>query len=64
MEAYLDFTFVELQLVFCKNFIIVPNDEHVYLQLKNMKQEKKERVEVYYERLLKLDNSLQHRTTK
>jgi hypothetical protein len=27
-----------------------------------MKQEKNERVEVYYERLLKLANSLQHRT--
>jgi hypothetical protein len=28
-----------------------------------MKQEKNERVEVYYERLLKLANSLQHTTT-
>ncbi len=28
-----------------------------------MKQKKNERVEVYYERLLKLTNSLQHRTT-
>jgi hypothetical protein len=28
-----------------------------------MKQEKNERVEVYYERLLKLTNSLQHKTT-
>ncbi len=28
-----------------------------------MKQKKNERVEVYYERLLKLANSLQHRTT-
>jgi hypothetical protein len=27
-----------------------------------MKEEKNERVEVYYERLLKLANSLQHRT--
>jgi hypothetical protein len=27
-----------------------------------MKQEKNKRVEVYYERLLKLANSLQHRT--
>ncbi len=38
----------------------VQNDEHVQLQLKNMKQEKNERVEVYYEKLLKLANSLQH----
>jgi hypothetical protein len=28
-----------------------------------MKHEKNERVEVYYERLLKLANSLQHKTT-
>jgi hypothetical protein len=28
-----------------------------------MKQEKNERVEVYYERLLKLANNLQHKTT-
>jgi hypothetical protein len=28
-----------------------------------MKQEKSERVEFYYEKLLKLGNSLQHRTT-
>jgi hypothetical protein len=28
-----------------------------------MKQEKNERMEVYYERLLKLANSLQHKTT-
>jgi hypothetical protein len=28
-----------------------------------MKQEKNERVEVYYERLLKLANSFQHKTT-
>ncbi len=32
------------------------------MQLNNMKQEKNERVEVYYERLLKLANSLQHMT--
>jgi hypothetical protein len=40
----------------------VQNDEQVYLHLKNMKHEKNERVEVYYERLLKLANSLQHMT--
>ncbi len=28
-----------------------------------MKQKKNERVDVYYERLLKLANSLQHKTT-
>jgi hypothetical protein len=34
----------------------------MYLQLKNMKHEKNERVEVYYERLLKSANILQHKT--
>jgi hypothetical protein len=34
------------------------NDEQVYVQLKNLKQESTERVDVYYERLLKLANSL------
>jgi hypothetical protein len=50
-------------LAFCERYKKIQNDEQVYLQLKNMKQEKNERVEVYYERLLKLANSLQHRTT-
>ncbi len=59
---YLYYTFVELQLAFCKRYRKVQNDEQVYLQLKNMKQEKNERVEVYYEILLKLANSLQHKT--
>jgi hypothetical protein len=42
---------------------MIQNDEQVYLQLKNMKQENNERVEVYYEILLKLANNLQHITT-
>jgi hypothetical protein len=50
-------------LVFCKRYKKIQNDEQVYLQLKNMKQEKNERAEVYYERLLKLANSLKHKTT-
>jgi hypothetical protein len=35
----------------------IQNDEQVYLQLKNLKQESIERMEVY-ERILKLANSL------
>jgi hypothetical protein len=50
--------FAKLQLVFCKRYKKVHNDEQVYLQLKNMKQKKNEIVEVYYEILLKLANSL------
>jgi hypothetical protein len=51
-----------LLLFFCK-VQKVQNDEQVYLELKSMKQEKEWRVEVYYERLLKLADSLQHNIT-
>jgi hypothetical protein len=63
MRDYPNCIFVKLQLVFCKWYIKVHNDEQVYLQLKNMKHEKNERMEVYYERLLKFANNLQHKTT-
>jgi hypothetical protein len=63
MRDYPNYIFVKLQLVFCKWYIKVHNDEQVYLQLKNMKHEKNERMEVYYERLLKFTNNLQHKTT-
>jgi len=62
MGHYPDYTFVGLQMAFCKRYKKVQNDEQVYLQLKNMKQEKNEKVEVYYERLLKLANSLKYKT--
>jgi hypothetical protein len=55
---YPNCTFAKLQLAFCKRYIKDQNDEQVYLQLKNMKQENNERMEVYYERLLKLANNL------
>jgi len=63
MGDYPNCTFAKLQLTFCKQFRTFQNDEQVYLQLKNMKQKKNEKVEVYYAILLKLANSLQHRTT-
>ncbi len=63
MGDYPNCTFAKLQLTLCKQFITFDNDEQVYLQLKSMKQEKNEKVEVYYERLLKLTNSLPHMTT-
>jgi hypothetical protein len=34
------------------------NDEEVYMQLRNIQQQTIERVEVYYERMLKLINFL------
>ncbi len=63
MGDYPNCTFAKLQLTLCKQFITFQNDEQVYLQLKSMKQKKNEKVEVYYERLLKLTNSLPHMTT-
>jgi hypothetical protein len=63
MGDYPNYTFAKLQITFCKQFITIQNDEWVYLQLKNMKHEKNEKVEVYYERLLKLTNSFSHMTT-
>jgi hypothetical protein len=34
------------------------NDEQIYMELKNMKQEEIKRVEVYYERIQKLVHGL------
>jgi hypothetical protein len=34
------------------------NDQHIYMELKNMKQEEIEKVEVYYEWIKKLVHSL------
>ncbi len=63
MGDYPNYNFAKLQLVFNKKYRKVQSDEQVYLQLKNMKQKKNEKMEVYYERLLKLANSLQQKTT-
>jgi hypothetical protein len=42
LRDYLNCTFAELHLAFCKKYKKVQNDEQVYLQLKNMKHEKNE----------------------
>jgi len=63
MGDYPNYNFAKLQLVFNKKYKKFQSDEQVYLQLKNMKQKKNEKMEVYYERLLKLANSLQQKTT-
>jgi hypothetical protein len=55
--------FAKLQLFFCKRFKTIQIDEQIHLQLNNLKWEKNERMKFYYERLLKLTNSLQHRTS-
>ncbi len=63
MGDYPYYIFVELQLTFCNKYNKVQNDDQVYMQFKNMKEEKNERMEVYYERLLKLTNNFKHGTT-
>ncbi len=51
--------FVDLKQAFCRYYMIMQNDEQVYLQLKNLKLESTERIKVYYAIILKLVNSLQ-----
>jgi hypothetical protein len=63
MQNKPNYTFANLKQAFSRHCYNVHNDEQVYLQLKNLKQESTKRVEVYYERLLKLVNSLQTLTT-
>ncbi len=53
--------FLELEVAFCKHYRIVQNDEHLYMALKVIKQGSNEKIEVYYEWILKLANYLQHK---
>jgi hypothetical protein len=55
--------FEELEQTFCKQFTTIKNNEEVYMQLWNIQQQIVECVEVYYERMLKLKNYIQVRTT-
>jgi hypothetical protein len=56
-------TFSELTQAFCKCHQKIQNDEQIYMELKNMKQEEIKRVEVYYEQIQKLAHGLQVPTT-
>ncbi len=58
MRNHPHYRFANLEHVFCKHYMIVHNDEQMYLQLKNLKHETTKKVEVYYEKSLKLVNSL------
>jgi hypothetical protein len=58
VQDHPNYTFEELEQTFCKLFIIVKNNEEVYIQLHNIKQQTTKCVEVYYEHLLKLVNCL------
>jgi hypothetical protein len=55
--------FSELTHAFCKPHRKTHNDKQIYMELKNMKQEETEKVEVYYERIQKLAHGLQALTT-
>jgi hypothetical protein len=54
MQDNPNYIFANLEQVFCRHYWTIQNDKHVYLQLNNLKQESTKRVEVYYERLLKI----------
>ncbi len=53
MSKFLDCIFLELTQAFCKRHRKILNEEQIYMELKNMKQEETERVEVYYEQIQK-----------
>jgi len=63
MLEFLDCIFLELTHAFCKCHQKIQSDKQIYMELKNMKQEKTKRVEVYYERIHKLVHGLQVPTT-
>ncbi len=58
VSKFHDCTFLELTHAFCKCHWKTQNDEQIYMELKNMKHEEIERVEVYYEQIKKLVHGL------
>ncbi len=58
VQDHPNFTFEKLEQTFCKWFKTLKNNEEVYMQLWNIQQPTIERVEVYYEHLIKLANFL------
>jgi hypothetical protein len=52
-----NYIFINLEHSFCKWFKFVKNNEHVYIKM--LKQDHMERIEVYFEPLMKLVNNLQ-----
>jgi hypothetical protein len=59
MSKKFDCIFLELTQAFCKCHRKIQNDEQIYMELKNMKQEEIKRVEIYYEQIQKLAHGLQ-----
>jgi len=60
MKAHQICKFEELEAMFCKHYWKVQMDEQVYMELWVIKRGRDEKVEVYYECILKLANNLQH----
>jgi hypothetical protein len=58
MSKNFDCIFLELTQAFCKCHRKIQNDEQIYMELKNMKQEEIKRVEIYYEQIQKLAHGL------
>jgi hypothetical protein len=62
MQSHSKCTFVELEAAFYKQYPKVQIDEQVYMALRIIKQTSNKKMEVYYERILKLANYLKHKT--
>jgi hypothetical protein len=61
MQSHMSCIYRELKVAFCKWYCIVQNNEHFYMAFKVIKQGNDKKVEVYYERILKLANCFQHK---
>lgn len=59
MLEFLDCSFYELIEVYCKLHHKTQNDEHIYMEFKNIKHGEIEQVEVYYACIQKLARGLQ-----
>jgi len=59
MLEFLDYSFYELIEVYCKLHHKTQNDEHIYMEFKNIKHGEIEQVEVYYACIQKLARGLQ-----
>jgi hypothetical protein len=58
MRAHPFYKFEELEVAFYKHYSKVQMDEQMYKALQMIKQGKDEKVEIYYEHMLKITNCL------
>ncbi len=61
MQSHSGYIFLELGAAFCKQYHTIQNNEHVYMAFRVIKQGNDEKVEVYYEQILKLANCFQQK---